>query len=237
MKLVSIQVALPRTYGTEGASDPMERPWTTAFAKEAVAGPVWLGATNLAGDEQADPRYHGGPDKAVLCYAAAHYPHWDAELGRTLPFGGFGENFTVEGMDESTVCLGDVYEVGEARVEVSQPRLPCWKIARHWGMKDLSARVQRTRRTGWYLRVLEAGNVEAGQRIVRIDRPYPEWTIARANEALYTRPRAVDEIAGLAACPALAESLKSALRHFLGMQHDPDDDLRLVGPNVEGGVA
>ena len=237
MKIASIQVALPRTYGTEGAANPMERPWTSAFAKEPVAGPVRLGATNLAGDQQADPRYHGGPDKAVLCYAAAHYPQWREELGRELPHGGFGENFTVEGRDESTGSRGDVYAIGGARVEVSQPRLPCWKIARRWGMKDLSARVQRTRRTGWYLRVLEEGTVAVGDEIVLVDRPYGEWTIARANEALYTRPRAVDEIAGLAACPALAESLAAALRHFLGMQHDPDDDLRLVGPNVEGGVA
>ncbi|HKP74859.1 MAG TPA: MOSC domain-containing protein [Longimicrobiaceae bacterium] len=234
--LASIQVALPQEYGAPGAERAMDRPWTTAFFKEPVAGPVWLGATNLAGDRQADPKHHGGPDKAVLAYAAAHYPGWRAELYLELPYGAFGENFTVAGLDEASVCIGDVYEVGGAVVQVTQPRIPCWKIARRWKVKDLSARVQRSGRTGWYLCVLREGEVAAGDELRRVERSYPEWSIARANAALYTRPAMVDEVRALATCPGLAASLRMALAGYLAQQHDPEADgdaRRLVGPNAE----
>lgn len=232
MKLLSIQAAAPREHGEPGAAEPMRRAWTTSFFKEPVAGPVWLGRTNLEGDRQADLENHGGPDMAVLLYSAAHYPRWHEELGRELPHGGFGENFTVEGMDESSVCIGDVYDVGEARIQVSQPRLPCWKIARRWGMKDLSARVQRTRRTGWYARVVREGRVAAGDALVLVERPHPEWTVLRASDALYTRPHDVDEIRSLAAVPALAQKMARALERYFTAAEPPSEEPRLVGPNA-----
>src|SRR5262245_35397589 len=97
--LVSIQVGLPKSYGRAAAEDPMDRPWQTGFFKQPVDGPSWLGRTNLVGDGQADLVNHGGEDKAVLCYAASHYPEWRDELARPdLPYGAFGENFTIEGL-------------------------------------------------------------------------------------------------------------------------------------------
>lgn len=233
MRLVSIQTGQPAEHGRADAQKPMEREWTTAFFKEPVEGPLWLGLTNLAGDGQADLENHGGPDKAVLAYAASHYPLWRAELGVELPYGGFGENFTVEGQDESTVCLADVYEVGGAVVEVSQPRMPCWKIARRWGMKRLTALVERTGRTGWYLRVLREGEVRAGDEIRLVERPLPEWSVARASRAYTSRPRDWDALAELVELPRLAESLRAGLRWYLA--HRPPesaDDARLVGPNA-----
>jgi len=130
-KIVSLRVGMPRTFGREGAVDPMERPWRSGIFKEEVDEPVWLGRTNLVGDGQADLKHHGGPEKAVHVYAAAHYPAWQRELQRAdLTYGAFGENFTVEGQTEETVCIGDTYRVGDAVVQVSQPRQPCWKPAR-----------------------------------------------------------------------------------------------------------
>lgn len=231
MKLLSIQAALPREHGRPDAGSAMERAWTTAFFKEPVPGPVFLGRTNLDGDRQADLKHHGGPDRAALAYAAAHYSLWHEELGRELPYGGFGENFTVEGQDESTVCIGDVYAIGEARVQVSQPRVPCWKIARRWGIKYLSARVQRTRRTGWYLRVLLEGHVTAGDEIVLLDRPHPEWTVLRASEVLYARPHDVDDVRALAGVAALAPGLRQTLERYFAQAEVPPDEPRLVGPN------
>ncbi len=232
IRLLSLQVGLPRERGREGARDWAERAWTTAFFKEPVPGPLRLGRTGLEGDGQADGRFHGGPDKAVLAYAAAHYPAWREELGREMPFGAFGENFTVEGTDESAVCLGDVYAVGGARVQVSQPRIPCWKIARRWGIKDLSARVQRTGRTGWYLRVLEEGRVAPGDAVEPLDRPHPEWTVAAANEAMFV-VRTRESVLALADCPALAPSLAEVLRQRASLWRDDGDDGRLVGDNAE----
>lgn len=210
--ILSIQVGRPRQYGQAGAADPLERPWTSGIAKQPVSGRLRLTLTNLAGDEQADRENHGGPDKAVLAYAASHYPLWREELGRDLPFGAFGENLTVLGLDEETVCIGDVFSLGTARLEVSQPRQPCWKLARRWGIKDLTARVEATGRTGWYLRVLEAGEVAAGQSLHLLSRACPEWTVARATRAMRRREADPQLAAALAACPALAKTWREALR-------------------------
>ncbi len=215
--LLSIQVSLPRHFGVEGAPDPMDRPWTTGFFKEPVEGPVWLGRTNLVGDGQADRKNHGGPDKAVLAYSAEHYPIWRVELNRPdLPYGAFGENFTIAGLTEETVCIGDVYAIGEARVQVSQPRQPCWKIARRWRIKDLTARVRETGRTGWYLRVLEEGYVEAGMPVELLERPFPQWTVARATEIMHRRNEDREAAMALAACPALSAVWRESLITAVG---------------------
>ena len=208
----SLQVGQPQEHGTPGAEDPMDRPWRSGIVKEPVAGPTRLGTTNLEGDGQADTKNHGGVDKAVCVYPMGRYPHWEARLGRDLPPGAFGENFSVAGQDETTVCIGDVYRVGEAVVEVSQPRAPCWKLARRWKAKKLALWVQETGYTGWYLRVLETGTVEAGQRLVLQERPYPAWTVMRANELCYHQTEDCDAAAALLACPALSVSWGTSLR-------------------------
>ena len=210
--LVSIQVGLPRAYGREGADDPMGRPWETGFFKQAVDGLRWLGTTNLVGDGQADLVNHGGPDKAVLCYAASHYPGWRAELQRPdLPHGAFGENFTIDGLTEETVCVGDVYRLGEAIVQVSQPRQPCWKLAWRWRLKELTALVERSGRTGWYIRVLEEGEVRAGLGLTLLKRPYPEWTVKRATFVMRHRQQGRTVAGELAGCEALAASWRDRL--------------------------
>jgi MOSC domain-containing protein YiiM len=210
--LLSIQVGTPATRGVEGASDPFERPWTSGILKWPVDGAVRLGRTNLAGDGQADLEHHGGPDKAVLAYAAAHYPDWQTELAPLeLPFGAFGENLTIDGQDEWTVCIGDNFAIGDALVQVSQPRQPCWKLARRWGLKDLTARVQRTGRGGWYLRVLKEGTLCAGQTVVLRQRPYRRWTVALANDLMFRRLEDRMTMTALAACPLLASGWRATL--------------------------
>ncbi|MDQ3513689.1 MAG: MOSC domain-containing protein, partial [Chloroflexota bacterium] len=167
--------------------------------------------TNLAGDGQADLVNHGGADKAVCCYPAGHYADWHRELGldpAAFPYGAFGENLTLSGVTETTVCLGDTFTVGTATVQVSQPRQPCWKLSRRWGVRDLAARVQRTKRTGWYVRVVEEGDVAAGQALTLVDRPVPDWTVERVTGVIY----AANDIAGaaeLAECDLLAGSLRA----------------------------
>ena len=218
--LVSIQVGLPRSYGREGADDPMDRPWETGFFKQAVDGPRWLGRTNLVGDGQADRVNHGGEDKAVLCYAASHYPAWRDELdrlgasagsGQALPHGAFGENFTIDGLGEDTVCVGDTYGLGDAIVQVSQPRQPCWKLAWRWRLKELTALVERSGRTGWYVRVLQEGEVRPGLPLTLLERPYPEWTVTRATQVMRGRLQDRDAAGALAGCELLAASWRDRL--------------------------
>ncbi len=214
-RLLSIQVGLPRSLGTPGATGPLERAWRSAIYKEPVCGPVWLGRTHLACDGQADLAAHGGPERAVLAYGAEHYAAWQQELGvEPMPYGAFGENFTIGGLTEETVCIGDTFTVGRARVQVSQPRGPCWKLARRWGRLGFAAHVLRTGRTGWYLRVLEEGEVEAGARLELVDRPYPHWTVARASALLRDTPRDPAEVASLIACPLLPEAWRVRLRRY-----------------------
>lgn len=185
--LLSIQVGMPRTNGAEGSADRMDQPWYSGFYKAPVAGPVRVGRLNLAGDGQADLNAHGGPDRPILAYCAQHYDRWREErvIQGDAPYGSFGENFTVSGLHESEVCIGDRYAVGPVRLEVSQPRQPCWKLARRWRNSQLPALVIRYERGGWYLRVLEEGTVEAGMPVELLDRPFPQWTIARANHLLH----------------------------------------------------
>jgi MOSC domain-containing protein YiiM len=128
-----------------------------------------------------------------------------------LPFGGFGENLTIAGLTEAAVCVGDVWRAGAVLLQVSQPRQPCWKLARRWRVKDLPARVVETGRSGWYLRVLSEGDIEAGYGLELLARANPEWTIARANRVLYFHRNDPDESAALAAVPGLSSSWRESL--------------------------
>lgn len=205
-QLLTLQVGLPRTYGDPDAPDPQDRSWTSGIVKEPVQGPLWLSSSQLEGDGQADRVHHGGPEMAVLAYGAEHYPAWRRELELPdLPYGAFGENFTVAGQSEATVSIGDTFQVGEAIVQVSQPRSPCWKLARRWGLPDLAVRVQQTGRTGWYLRVLEEGLVAPGQEMVLVDRPFQRWTVELVSRVA-AAPRDFAEAQELAACPLLSET-------------------------------
>ena len=129
-----------------------------------------------------------------------------------LPHGAFAENLTVEGADEWSVCLGDSWRLGEAELQVSQPRKPCNNISKFWGRKDLLQRVIDTGRFGWYLRVLREGCIEAGQSIELLARPHPEWTVARAMEARLSRAEDPAAAAALAALPELGEDWRGHLR-------------------------
>ncbi|MCA9140830.1 MAG: MOSC domain-containing protein [Planctomycetales bacterium] len=208
----SIQIGKVFTEGDPEARDADTRLWTSAFRKSMVANSVTVTVSGIIGDEVADTKNHGGPDKAVLCYAAVHYLKWKSEHP-DLDFaaGGFGENLTLGGVTESDVCIGDRYRSAECLFEISQPRQPCWKIARRWQTKTLTKEVAQTGRTGWYLRVICGGELMAGSTLELDSRPNPQWTIARANDVLYGREKnriAVQELANL---PELSREWKTAI--------------------------
>lgn len=213
--LLSIQVGLPKL--VEPASHSGHSPWRTAFFKEPVLGPVWVGRLGLEGDDHADMKNHGGVEKAVLVYPALHYPKWRSELALgDLKFGGFAENFTVSGLNEATVCIGDLFKVGGAFIQVSQPRPPCWKLSRRWQINDLAERVQLTGRSGWYCRVFREGYVEPGQPIVLLERPFPQWTVSSINDILYGRCNDLDMAAQAAQCQYLSAEYRN---FFLAQQN------------------
>ncbi|MGK7896799.1 MAG: MOSC domain-containing protein [Xenococcus sp. (in: cyanobacteria)] len=230
--VISIQVGLPQAFGVKGASNSMDRPWTTGFFKTPIAGEIWLGSTNLVGDGQADLKNHGGVEKAVLAYAAEHYSAWQKDLQLSdFPYGAFGENLTIMDQTETSVCIGDIYNLGTAQIQISQPRQPCWKLSRRWRIRDLALKVQKNGRTGWYFRVLKEGNIEPNLPLILQERPYPQWTIARANEIMHHEPNNREDAAALAACPFLAPNWQQTLSRRANKSLNPDSASRLWGQN------
>ena len=226
----SIQIGHVRTLGGERPGEASARPWTSAIIKTRVAGPVEVGALGIAGDEQADLKHHGGPDKAVLAYAASHYAAWADEYPEHgFSPGAFGENLTLAGLDEGVGCIGDLLRIGSALLQITQPRQPCWKLSRLWGIPQFAVRVQQSGRTGWYLRVVEAGRLSPGDVVMLVDRPYSAFTVAYAHAVMHGRPhdRAVD--LELANCAALAASWQATLRRRAAGEELPCPLRRLEG--------
>jgi MOSC domain-containing protein YiiM len=213
------------------APDPMDQIWTTGFFKEPTSRLVWLGKTNLEGDGQADLENHGGPEKAINVYPIEHYPYWTQTLALTdLVPGAFGENFTTEGMLESDVCIGDVFKIGESLVQVSQPRQPCWKLARRWRVQDLALRVQETGRTGWYFRVLQEGLVHAGSNLALVERHSPTWTVSAANDVMHHRIADTQAARDLADCIYLSSRWRTKLKRRALHGIPENTSSRLDGP-------
>ena len=207
--LVSIQVGKPQTHAAE-----TKKEWESGIFKSTVNGPIWLGQLNLVGDGQQDLSVHGGPFRAVLAYSADYYPTWRETLGiPNFGYGAFGENFTISGLNETQVCLGDIYQIGEAMVQASQPRQPCWKLARRWGQKKLTALVEQSNRGGWYFRVLTEGHVDAGQPVVLQQRTMSAYPMARVN-ALIKEWEEPGEIGAAYAELAAAEALTPSWRAY-----------------------
>lgn len=229
IRLLTIQVGMPRTLGSPGAQGMMDRMWTTGFFKESICGPVEVLSTRIQGDGQADLKNHGGMDKAVCCYPKDHWPFWEEELGFTLPHGAFGENFTLSGCGEEDICIGDILTCGSAIFQVSQPRQPCWKLARRWSIPDLAARVERTGKTGWYFRVLQQGMVAPDSDLVLTDRPYPGFTVAHANEIMHQRKQDWIAAQDLASCSLLSESWRKTLANRVQQRMDASPQDRLSG--------
>ncbi|WP_231934248.1 MOSC domain-containing protein [Botrimarina colliarenosi] len=210
--LQSIQIGQPQELAPT-VGDTSDKPWRTAFFKQPVAGPIQATGLGLVGDGVEETAVHGGVDKAVCVYSAEHWPYWRERLEEpTLGAAAFGENFSVAGLIEEDVCLGDRWRIGDAEFEVSQPRQPCWKLARRWRTKQLTLWVQQNGYTGWYLRVVTEGTVTAGDAIERSARPLPDWTIARANQVMYELKDDRKATAELAAVGTLSDSWKRQLR-------------------------
>ncbi len=225
--LISIQVGKPRQYELDGDS-----PWSSAIEKRFVEGPVFASRIGMAGDKQADLVHHGGPDKAVLAYAFKHYDAWNAELPEVgFSAGGFGENLTIHGLDETTCCLGDVVRIGGCLLQVSQPRQPCWKLSRRWNIPDLAMQVQKNGRSGWYYRVLEEGTMESDNLIELVERSY-KLTVAWASSVMYAKPRSDEDDLLLAACPALSASWCETLKNR-ALGKEARTDKRLYGKQRE----
>lgn len=208
---------------------------TSAIDKQPVAARCAISETQLAGDQQADLRVHGGPEKAVHHYPRDHYAAWLAELPALAPRlarpGAFGENISTTGMTEADVCIGDIYRLGSALVQVSQGRQPCWKLNVRFDVPDMALRVQNSGRTGWYYRVLEPGDVAAGDRIDLQDRPHGDWPLSRLVDVLYRNKLDAVSLRRMAALEVLAESWRKVARRRLETMEVEDWTRRVATPD------
>lgn len=186
---------------------------TSAIAKAPVEGPVAVGPLGLAGDEQADRRVHGGPDKAVHHYALDHAAAWRADLPGLPDLlerpGAFGENFSGFGLTERDVCVGDLWRAGSTLLQVSQARQPCFKLNLRFGVPDMARRVQASGRTGWYYRVIEPGLVTAGATLTLVERRHPDWPLSRLLHHLYVDRLDTAALRAITALAPLAESWRT----------------------------
>jgi len=208
VKLVSVNVGLPRVIGANRWGKPIR----SGIVKQPVsAASIYLDMLNLDGDRQADLTVHGGRDKAVYAYPVEHLPLWNGELGTNFEPGTFGENLTTAGWLEDEVRIGDVWAWGDARLQVSQPRSPCYKLATVTGRPDLLKRLIRTGRTGWYLRVLQAATVPVFGPVQVIERHPAGISVLLAHRA--TQPGALDrtEVEAVVRVDALASDWRDWL--------------------------
>lgn len=209
MQLMSLNIGMPVEMEYQG------KPVSTGIYKKAVEGRVYLSSTQLDGDGQADLVNHGGPDKAVCVYCAEHYPMWEEKLHRKLPSGTFGENFTVIGLEETRVHIGDVFELGGALLQVSQPRQPCYKLGKKLETAELPLWVQQTGQTGYYFRVLREGHVAAGQSFRLVERHPAGITVAEANRLKYHDKSDLSGIRALLEVEALSDSWRESFQKRL----------------------
>jgi len=214
-RLLSVNVGRPREVAWQGKTV------RTAIWKEPVEGPRMVRRINIDGDDQADRLAHGGEHRAVFVYQVDSYRYWERELGRSdFAYGQFGENFTVEGLADDEVCIGDRYRIGAATFEVTQPRVTCYRVGIRMENPAMPTLLVAHHRPGFYLRVLEEGPVQAGDAIVKVADGPERLTVAQVDALLYLPNKSRPLLERALRVPALSEGWQGSLRELLAKGED-----------------
>src|SRR3954464_3517774 len=209
-KLVSVNVGMPTDAAWHGKTVH------TGIYKNPVTGPVMVRRLNIDGDGQGDLGGHGGEQRAVMVYQTESYDYWSQFFGRTdLAPGNFGENFTITGLGDDEVCIGDRYGIGEAEFEVTQPRVTCFRVGMRIGEPDMPNLLVAHHRPGFYFRVITEGSVQAGDAIVRTRRGRHELTVADIDALLYLPDRDSDMLREAVDVPALSPGWQQSFNDLL----------------------
>ena len=187
---------------------------TTAICKRPASVPLHLRKLGFDGDGVADTTNHGGEDKAVCVYSLDHYPHWEEALGIELPPAAFGENLTVSNLQEDDVCIGDVFQLGTATVQITQPRQPCKTLAARYGRNDLAKLVVNSGYSGFYFRVLQEGEVRVGAPLVLVEKDPNLISVSFANNIFHHDRKNREGIESVLAITALSESWQRSLQRL-----------------------
>ncbi len=195
-----------------GTARPFKGAERSAIAKTPREGRVQILPQGLAPDEQVDTRHHGGPEMALHLYPLDHHAWWHGVVGAHELLdqpGSFGSNLAVRGISESVVHIGDRFRLGSALVEIGQPRQPCWKIEHRFGHKGMVAQIVQTARAGWFFRVIETGDVAAGDTLERIEIGQAAWSVARVFAAIHGGKASCEDLGELAGLPGLSPELQA----------------------------
>jgi MOSC domain-containing protein YiiM len=217
MRVMSVNVGMPREVDRRGMKI------LTGIFKEPVASRLVVRRLNIEGDGQADLTVHGGPDKAVYAYPSEHYGPWRVQLGRELTPGMFGENLTTEGLLEDAVHIGDEFRVGTARLVVTQPRLPCFKLGIRFGDPGIVKSFVRAGKPGIYFAVMEEGEVAAGDPIERLAEDQNRITVTEMFRLVLDHNADPAELRRLLSVPSLAAVWRQELEERLGLAPSPQD--------------
>ena len=210
----------------------------SAIDKRLIAEQQFCGFTGLSEDAQVSQQFHGGPERALHYYPREHYDFWHCwfqgmGLNGTLPLlgpGAFGENISGVGLQEQDACIGDIYRLDEAVIQISQPRSPCYKLNARFGYDFFSVLVQANGRTGWLLRVLETGEVGPKARLTLQERPHPQMPVKRAGDIVFNQAFDRNGLQELAALADLSPSWRQKATDYLAAGKVTDWSLRLLGP-------
>lgn len=209
----------------------------SAIEKSIINDTIFCSSTGLVGDEQADPKHHGGTERALHYYPNEHYEFWSVfwqgmglEEPKT-PFkpGAFGENLSGQGWREDSVCIGDIFQLGEAKIQVSQPRSPCFKLNHRFGYAGLSVLMQANSRIGWMMRVLKEGEVKPSDTLELIERPYPDLSIETCANTLFNKEFDQRSLSLLVDCEALSKNWRQHAKNWLESGKVDDWSRRLTG--------
>ncbi|OBR64400.1 cytoplasmic protein [Paenibacillus oryzae] len=213
--VLSLNIGLPAQMPFKG------KEVSTGIFKKPVQGPLFLSRLNFEGDGQADTVHHGGADKAVCVYPYEHYAYWERELDIKLEPGAFGENVTLDGLREDDVHIGDIFSLGEAVVQISQPRQPCFKLALRYGVPEMPVKVQETGYTGFYFRVLKEGKVERLDKLTRTQRHPHGISVSEANRLMHVDKNDPDAARAMLQVEELSESWrKTLMKRIAGSEAD-----------------
>lgn len=213
-ELRQLLISKPQAFGPDGEM--------SAIAKIPTAKSLFLGFEGLEGNQVGDPSHHGGRDKAVHLYPDDHYPFWRDKYPNVSVLdqpGAFGENFSCTGMTETQLCLGDVFRIGDAVIECSHARQPCWKLNHRFGKPDVLKTVIKTGKSGSYFRVLEEGKIKAGDIFIQLERPLPDWPLDRLFGLIIGGQHKGEEaeLKALAANSSLAETWRIRAAKLAGI--------------------
>ena len=211
IKLVSLNITLPEKISLNDGG----RKVITGFFKKPINGKIFLDELGFRGDGVGNTRIHGGKDLAICAYFVDHFPHWKIELDREINPGAFGENLSLAGINETQIYIGDIFRLGEAEIEVSQPRQPCHKLNKVFDLQAMACKIQTTGYTGCYLRVKKTGWVKPGSAFEKIKEGLGKISIEMVNVLMFKEKKNLDLLRKVASLQALSIKLREKFQKRL----------------------